>query len=79
MNLESYLSHESVPVKCQLLNEHEPVLLLLPATLSNPLSAGSHPFCASERGGLEPHCIALLSIPVVSAWAPFGAREELGI
>lgn len=37
MNLESYLSHESVPVKCQLLNEREPVLLLLPATLSNPL------------------------------------------
>lgn len=37
MNLESYLSHESVLVKCQLLNEHEPVLLLLPVTLSNPL------------------------------------------
>lgn len=36
MNLEADLSHESVLVKCQLLNEREPVLFL-PGTLSNPL------------------------------------------
>lgn len=76
MNLESYLSHESVLVKCKLLNE--PVLLRLSVTLSDPLRQ-SYPFCASERGELEPHCITLLSVPVAFAWAPFGAREELGI
>lgn len=37
MNLESYLSHESVLVKCKLLNEREPVLVRLPVTLSNAL------------------------------------------